>query len=55
MDVDVGSNSLAIWERTWRFVWEISVAKSGGTRKNSSDVAFLEEVGCQKMIALDMS
>jgi len=25
-------NSLAIWEKTWRFLAEISVAKSSGTR-----------------------
>jgi len=35
-----GSNSLAIWEWTWHFVGEISVAKSGGTKENLSKIAF---------------
>jgi len=61
-------------QTAWQFGKGLGVscgrfAKSGGTKKNSSDVAFhrtstvltvlsvsdLEEVGCQKMIALDMS
>jgi len=53
--IKVLAHTKKIWKRSWRFVGEISVAKSGGTKKNSSDVAFQRKPRVLAVLSVSIS